>query len=80
MGTVNLKDLEPGSYVSVNGEITTKERVEQLIASGYRLSSLHTVSEAYIQDALDALRCDRLAGREPEDYCAPDPNAKRIIF
>lgn len=36
METVNLKDLEPGSYVAVNGEITTKERVEQLIATGYR--------------------------------------------
>lgn len=80
METINLKDLEPGSYVAVNGEITTKERVEQLIASGYRPSTIHTVSEAYIQDALDALRCDRLAGREPEDYCAPDPHAKRIIY
>lgn len=80
METVNIGDLAPGTYVSVNGEITTKERVEQLIASGYRPSSLHTVSETYIQDALDALRRDRLANREPEDYCAPDPHAKRIIY
>ncbi|EJW16920.1 hypothetical protein M5X00_17635 [Paenibacillus alvei] len=80
MGTVELKDLKPGSYVAVNGEITTKERVEQLIESGFRPSSLYTVSEAFIKDALDALHRDRMAVREPEDYCAPDQHAKRIIY
>lgn len=80
METVHIKDLQPGTYVAVNGEITTKERVEQLIATGYRPSSLHTVSDEYVRDALVALQRDRLAGREPEDYCAPDPHAKRIIY
>lgn len=80
METIRLSDLESGSYVSINGEITTKERVQQLIASGYRPSSLHTVSEAYIKDALDALCRYRTDVREPEDYCAPDPHAKRIIY
>lgn len=80
METVHIKDLPPGSYINVNGEITTKERVQQLIASGYRPTTLYTVSEAYIQDALDELKRDRLAGKEPEDYCAPDPHAKRIIY
>lgn len=79
MKTVKLSELPPGSYLNLDGEIVTKERVEQLIDTGYR-PTLFTVSDQHIDAALKALQRDRLAGREPEDYCEPDPYAMRVLY
>ncbi|MCP1309000.1 hypothetical protein [Paenibacillus tyrfis] len=79
MKTIKMSELRPGQNINYNGEIITKEQAEKIIASGER-PVLHTVSDGYIQAALNDLSRARKADKEPKDYCAPDPLAKHILY
>ena len=57
METVNLKDLKPGSYVSINREITTKEEQSSSLRldTDYHRSSLclkHTYKMPWMRFAV----------------------------
>lgn len=79
MKAVRLSELRPGHYINYNGETITKEKAQQIVAAG-EVPVFYTVSDEYIQAALDDLSRARKAGEEPSDYCVPDPHAMRVIY
>lgn len=79
MNNVGLSDLLPGRYINYNGEIITKEKAEQIVASG-ECPVLYTVSDVYIEAALNDLSRSRKAGEEARDFCESDLHAERVIY
>ncbi|WP_017687953.1 hypothetical protein [Paenibacillus sp. PAMC 26794] len=77
--TIHINDLRAGQYINLNGEVTSLEKVKVLIASG-ETPVIYTVSDQYIERALDSLSTTRKEGLEYRDFQEDDPEALRILY
>lgn len=77
--TIHINELRRGQYINLNGEITTVEKVKELLAAG-ETPVIYTVSDNYIERALDSLIATRKTGQDYGDFQEDDPDALRIMY
>lgn len=78
MEKIGCRSCDRGNTSITTVRLLQKSRPRKSIAFGER-PVLHTVSDGYIQAALNDLSRACKADEVPKDYCAPDPFAKHIL-